>query len=112
MPEDLEENAGIGQEIFRRYFHKCIYFGNTVLYDDFGISPSDSSQDTITHQHEFNQAVCHTEQLNLQVPCIRENSENPLELIPGLEAGTYCKDLQCSHKSPSSNFIMHGWAPS
>jgi hypothetical protein len=56
--DDLEENTGIGEETFRRFFHKFIYFGSTVLYKEFVITPSHSNQDTGTHQHEFNQAGC------------------------------------------------------
>jgi hypothetical protein len=57
--DDLEENTGIGEETFRRFFHKFIHFGSTALYDEFVITPSDSNHDTATHQHEFAQAGCH-----------------------------------------------------
>jgi hypothetical protein len=57
--DDLEENTGIGEETFRRFFHTFIQFGSTVLYNEFVITPSDSNQHTATHQHEFNKAGCH-----------------------------------------------------
>jgi hypothetical protein len=59
MFDDLEENTGIGEETFRRFFHKFIQFGSTVLYNEFVITPCDSNQHTATHQHEFNKAGCH-----------------------------------------------------
>jgi hypothetical protein len=57
--DNLEENTGIGEETFRRFFHKFIEFGSTVLYDEFVITPSKSNPHTSTHQHEFNKAGCH-----------------------------------------------------
>ena len=57
--DDLEENAGIGEETFRRFFHKFIHFGSTLSCDEFVITPSESNQDTATHQHELAQAGCH-----------------------------------------------------
>jgi hypothetical protein len=57
--DDLEESMGIGEETFRRFFHKFIAFGSTVLCNEFVIAPCESNQDTATHQHEFNEAGCH-----------------------------------------------------
>jgi hypothetical protein len=55
----FSKDAAIGQETVHQFLHKFIYLGSTVLYDDFVITPSDSNQDTATHQHEFNQVGCH-----------------------------------------------------
>jgi hypothetical protein len=44
--DDLEENAGIGEETFRRFFHKFIAFGSTALHNEFVIAPCESNQDT------------------------------------------------------------------
>ena len=55
----LEENTGIGEEMFRQFFHKFIEFGSTVLHDEFVITPSKSNPHTSTHQREFNKAGCH-----------------------------------------------------
>jgi hypothetical protein len=33
--DDLEENTGIGEETFRRFFHKFIDFGSTVSHNEF-----------------------------------------------------------------------------
>jgi hypothetical protein len=57
--DDLEENAGIGEDAFRRFFHKFIDVGSTVSCNEFIIAPGESNQDTATHQHEFNEAGCH-----------------------------------------------------
>ena len=60
LDEDLEqENTGIGEETFHPFLHKFIHFGSTRLYDEYVITPSQSNQDTTTHQHEFAQAGCH-----------------------------------------------------
>jgi hypothetical protein len=57
--DDLEENARIGDETFRRFFRKFVVFGSTVSCNEFVIAPSESDQDTATHQHELNEAGCH-----------------------------------------------------
>ena len=67
--DDLEENTGIGEETFRRFFHKFIEFGSTALHNECVIAPSESNQHAATHQHEFNQAGCHG-QLDQQMPCM------------------------------------------
>jgi hypothetical protein len=36
--DDLEENAGIGEEMFRRFFHKFIDFGSTALCNEFVVA--------------------------------------------------------------------------
>ena len=69
--DDLEENTEIGQETFRRFFHKFIQFGITLLlYDEFVMTPSESDQDTATHQCMNLLKLNIMGQLDLQMLCM------------------------------------------
>ena len=50
--DDLEESTAISEEVHRKFFHKFIKIGSTVLYDRYVRAPQ-TKEEVQQHMHEF-----------------------------------------------------------
>jgi hypothetical protein len=53
--DDLSENACIGQEVIRRFLHKFLRYGSTILYQRYVTSPS-TEEEARHHMAEYTDA--------------------------------------------------------
>ena len=56
--DDLEEATAISAEVHRNFFHQFVHVGRTILYDLHVVTPR-TTEDSLTHQHEFNMTGFH-----------------------------------------------------